>query len=340
MNCVIVTFHSELNYGAVLQAYALQAYLGENNQAKVLDFRMKKNRNIKDFITGNIFTIIKKYKFKRFIKQELDLTKKVFNVNETQKEIKQFDYVIVGSDQVWAFDLIKGYEQIYYLDMNLEETKKVSYAASFGKDETIVNHKEAIQKYLEKFYKISTREESSSKILNTMEISCTDVIDPTLLLSKEEYIKKFHLVKQEKRYILVYMLTIDETMINIVKQISERLNMDIICFNNRNRFGKRGICVPNSGPKEFVNLFYNASFVVTNSFHGTCFSIIFRKPFISFAHETKGVRQINLLRKAGLEDRIYSEDKDIESYLNKELQIKEDLDNYIDKSKKFLDELK
>ena len=339
MNCIIVTFHSEINYGAVLQAYALQTYLKKNNSVKLLDIRINKNeKSIKSMIR-NSFNIIKKGKFKRFIKRNLNLTKKVNTFDEAEAILKDFDYVIVGSDQVWAFDLIKGFEKIFYMDMQFDKTKKISYAASFGKDDNIINNKEIVYKYLSKFDKISTREESSRKILNEMGIQCEDVIDPTLLLTSNEYIEKFNLSKKDKKYILVYMLVIDEKIVEIVNEINKELDMDIICFNNKNRFGERCKCVPNSSPEEFVDLFYNASFVVTNSFHGTCFSIIFGKKFISVAHKTKGIRQINLLKKAGLEERLYSEDKDIINYIKEDINVKEEFWNYIDSSKKFLDEI-
>lgn len=340
MKCIIITFHSEVNYGAVLQAYALQTYLKKNNSVKLLNIKMnKKERNIKAIIR-NSFNIIKKSKFNKFLKRNFDLTKKVNTFDKSQAILKEFDYAIVGSDQVWAFDLIKGFERIFFMDMKFDKTKKVSYAASFGKDDNIINNKEIVTNYLNGFDKISTREESSRKILNEMGIQCDDVVDPTLLLSSNEYVEKFNLKKKEKKYILVYMLVIDEEIVRIVNEINKELDMDIICFNNKNRFGNRCKCVPNSSPEEFVELFYNASFVVTNSFHGTCFSIIFEKKFISVAHKTKGIRQINLLKKAGLEERLYTENKDIKKYIQDDVKAKEEFWNYIDLSKKFLDELK
>lgn len=340
MRAIIITFHSELNYGAVLQAYALQAYLKKNNCAKILDFAMKteNNKGMKNFV-GHVISLPKKYKFRNFLKTKMDLTDTVNSFEKIENKIKQFEYAIVGSDQVWAFDLINGLEKLFYLDMELNNTKKISYAASFGKDDNIINNKKIIYNYLNNFDKISIREESSNKILNDMKLNSINVIDPTLLLDEKEYIKHLGLKKKEKKYILVYMLVIDEEIIDIVNKLNKELDMDIICFNNKNRFGKKCTCKSNSSPIEFVELFYNASFVVTNSFHGTCFSIIFKKKFICVAHKTKGIRQISLLKKAGLEERLYSVDKNIKSYLEDNIEIKEEFYDYIKLSKKYLDDL-
>lgn len=337
MNCIILTFHSELNYGAAMQAYALQKYLKKSNNVNILNINMKKD---KQKFLREILTLNKKKNFNKFIKNNFNLSKKVKSLDDVKNILKQYDYAIVGSDQVWAFDLIKGYEDVFYLNMDIENTKKISYAASFGKDENIINNKQTVCKYLKHFDKISVREESSKELLNNMGIDCIDVADPTLLLNAEEYVQYFNLTKKSKKYILVYMLVIDEEIVNIVNEINKKLDMDIICFNNKNRFGKRCKCVPNASPEEFVELFYNASFVVTNSFHGTCFSIIFKKNFISVSHKSKGIRQINLLKKAGLLDRLYDKNKNIQEYLTNDIFIDKDFENYINTSRDFLDKLK
>ena len=336
MKNIIITFQNELNYGAILQAYALQNFNNRYNNTDIMNLNFK---NQKNSILHNILSLKKRYNFSKFKKRYLKLTKKISTKCDFYHLIKKYDNIIVGSDQVWAIDIIKNYEDYFFVNFDVKNAKKISYAASFGNDNNLLENKNMIIPFLKKFNTISIRESSSQKILKEMGIYSKNVIDPTLLLTAEDYIKNFDLKVIEKKYILVYMLVIDNELIELVNTLNKILDLDIICFNNRNRFGKRCKCIPNCSPKEFLKYFYNASFIVTNSFHGTCFSIIFNKKFISVIHKTKGIRQKNLLEQAGLEDRIYNSKQNINYYITNDINIKNEFQKHIDESKKFLESI-
>lgn len=330
----ILTFHHELNYGAVLQCYALSTYLRKNNEVEVINYDIEKKVSIKE----KILLYRKQHNFNQFIQTYLPLSKYVDQSN-IEQTLNSYQMVCVGSDQVWAYDIIGASKKVYFLDYPLKNTIKVSYAASFGKDETLINNLAETKKYLDSFKSISIREKSASAILNENGINTVDSIDPTLLLTKEEYINNLKLTKNNQKYILVYMLEIDDELVNFAKQISEKLNLKIICFNRRNRFGDVGESRYYASPKDFVSLVYNAEYIITNSFHGTCFSIIFEKPFVSFLHKTKGVRQRNLLVKANLTDHIYDPEKSVDNYLKLTTNKNDELIHYIEQSKQYLDQL-
>lgn len=329
---IIVTFYNELNYGAVLQCYALQKFMNSFSNTKVMDLNIDLNKT--NFI-NKIIQLPKQINFKRFKKKYIFSTNSINNYAKFNKCLQKFDNVVVGSDQVWAYDLIKKYENIFFLDTSAE-INKYSYAASFGKNDNFLNNKLKTLKYLESFKGISLREKSSYDLLKKEGIDCINNIDPTLLLSSEDYVNTFNLKLTSEKYILVYMLVIDDKIIEAVNKVNEILGLKIICFNNKNRFGKKGVCLSHVSPKKFVELFYNASFIVTNSFHGTCFSIIFKKKFISVIHKTKGIRQLDLLDTAGLLDRVYDSNADINYYVNNELNISSEFYKFIDKSKQYL----
>lgn len=341
---LILTFHKKKNYGAALQAFALRKKIEQFADSIILDFDFKDKFNIKNEIIKIIMlknNIKKKRNFNKFYKRFFKLTKKVRNKKQIEKECNNFDGIFCGSDQVWALDIVREYSDVFFLNFNTNRNFiKNSYAASIGRENITDGEKEKLKSLISNFKNISVREESAKEIIKNMGIENVEtVIDPTFLLSKNEYEEIFKLTKKDEKYILVYMLEINEKIINVVKEVEKQLKMKIICFNNRNYFGENCECLPCSGPEEFVELFYNASFVVTNSFHGTCFSIIFEKPFISVPHTFKNTRQENLLGKANLLNRIYDDNKEVQSYIDDKInyeEAKENLAKYIENSIEFI----
>lgn len=333
MKIAIVTFTNELNYGAILQAYSLQKFLEKYSETDIINFRFELNNNS---LSRKIIEFIKKKKFSYFKRRFLKMSSfPVNNYIDFKNSIEKYDLVFVGSDQVWALDIIKKYKDIFFLN-NIDNVVKCSYAASFGKNENYINNKKEIKTYLKNFKSISLRESSSSDLLINDNIENETNVDPTLLLESNDYIKGLNLTKKNDKYVLVYMLLIDEKVIEIAKKVSEILGLNIYCFNNKNRFGKKGKCFPNASPKEFLEKIYNATFIITNSFHGTCFSIVFKKRFISVIHPTRGIRQKDMLIKFGLENRIYDDNKDINYYINEDLIISNKLTEEIKKSQNYL----
>lgn len=342
MKNVVLTFHKEVNYGAIFQTLALQTILKKFGDAAVLDFDMK-NKNNSLSLRSFVYKLAEKKKaqvLQSFLKKNVRFTPKVKNVSDIQRVCKDCNNIIVGSDQVWAKDIVKDYFDIYTLNFELNSnTNKISYAASIGKENIDSNAIDSLTKSLSNYKSISVREENAKKMLEKHGVRHVEVtLDPTLLLKAEEWDKYSIENNKYSNYIFVYMLEINESIINSVKELRDKTNMKIICLNNKNHFGENTVCLPFCSPGMFLSLVKNANYVITNSFHGTCFSIVYNKRFGVHLHTTKSVRQRELLDKLGLNCAIINNDisKIIDTNYNYE-KVNDKLDELRNKSISFIE---
>ena len=191
------------------------------------------------------------------------------------------------------------------------KVKRIAYAASFGTDDWEFNEEQTLEysKYIFNFDGISVREDSGISLCkNHFGINATHVLDPTMLLTKDEYIK-YLLPSQnnnKEKYLFYYILDHDETKINIVKNYEQKLHIHaatVRAKDDRSKDINQRIQPP---LEDWLFAFCNAEFVVTDSFHGCVFSIIFNKPFIVILNENRGsARLYSLLKLFQLEDRLY-----------------------------------
>lgn len=308
MKTGVITFHWATNYGAVLQSYALCRYLSDlGNDVRIIDyypFKYKKTF-IQAFLTKHLKLIPSRLKEISKEKQIESFRSK--HLNRTQyfsrgKKLKDFDFdcYICGSDQIWNESFLqygeRGMAYSYFLDFAPEEKIIASYAASFGTARYKEHLKPHIKKYLNRFDFISVRENTGIDILNDIGIEdCRVVPDPTLLLEKADYEKLLLPNSKENKYNFVYMLhrKLSDAE-NVMKSLNE--NENIVCDN--------------IGIEEWLTNIYYAEHIITNSFHGVVFSIIFEKPFTALMIDGSGMndRLITLLDRLGLSDRI-SKDK-------------------------------
>lgn len=319
-----ITFHASHNYGSVLQAYALQKKikaLGYENE--IINFRTERQKDLYSVFTKRkgfryllknlshamFYKQLKcKYdRFEDFILNELNTTKTEYaTIEEIERAQLKYDYYISGSDQIWN-PIPADFDWAYYLPF-VKGGKKVSYAASFGQLSTVgnVDIQSKIKKYLELYDWISVREKGSAD--NVKVIAGKDaetVLDPTLLLSAEEWDKVASQEEQiQGKYIFLYTLFATKEIIDIAKYFSKILGLKVVVsnFSNNidvfNSFVKKYDC----GPREFLWYIKNASLILTSSFHGTAFALIYQKPFFSIGG--KDDARINtLLELRGLSDR-------------------------------------
>jgi len=263
-----------------------------------------------------ILILIKKSKFQTFRKHYLNLSKFIFR---DYKKINGYDIYVVGSDQVWNCDII-NYNEAYFLSFIGKNSYGVSYAASIGKDTLSEYETEFFSSRLKNFDMISVREHSTAKIIgNISKGRVFTVLDPTLIINKSKW-KNLTSFSVEKNYILVYMLTNNEEVLKIAKNVSNRLKCKVKYINNSIKKNKYNFTnISGVGPLEFIDLFKNANFIVTNSFHGTAFSIIFQKDFITVPHKTRGTRMRELLNILKLDDRLIEKSDQISSKYNLEI---------------------
>lgn len=327
----ILTFEFNYNYGAVLQAYALSEKLKEFGYTPVILNRGWKDyinnriklKDIPGYLMGYFITLRHFYRFKR---KYLRLSKPIRNREEELDFCSQFKTVIVGSDQIWNDEIFESMGCHYFAECFPISTKRIAYAVSFGKDSFRIPilYKKKILDLLSDFESISVREYSGKLILKKLGFDSTFVLDPTFLISSECYPVKSG--KDKNKYICKYFLDEDEEKDNILKKIASYFNLPI-----RNNYLNRDFNIPiirrivnNKYPsvEKWLYNIKNAQFVVTDSYHGMIFSLIFKKQFIVVKNPKRGnARFESLLKLLFLENRLIKS----ASELNEEL-----LNNRID----------
>ena len=335
----ILTYHRAINYGALLQGYALQEKIKEcGADAGMIDYRSdfienayrtmwglnkKKLSSWKYTIKGIHDVKTKKKKFRAFGEKYLNLTKKYdrSNVSATENE---FDKIVTGSDQVWNMDVC-GNDRAYMLDYVKDDRKKASYAVSLGS----YKFKDDEVGLIKKFNNISIREKGSCEYVSDITGKEGHVdVDPTLLLTGDKWEKvvlKENPVK--KPYIFIYSVHPQNNMVEYAKKLAKEKNLEIYHLHNRvkKEMKEPGVnLLFDCSPEEFLTLIHDAEYVITNSFHGTVFSIVYHRQFLSEL-ETRGGfnnRVWELLNALGINRRILEQ----KIYFDRNFNIDEAID--------------
>ncbi len=299
-----ITFHWATNYGAVLQAYALQKHLEKSGyDAEIIDYvptRIDAIQKLLALKSLNTDFFSKERKISVFRKAELKLSKKRYRTNRSLFTCADsYDAVICGSDQVWNKAFTMGAEKkptlSYFLNFAGKNTKKISYAASFGLEQLPESMAKIIKPELDSFHAVSVREESGKKILNGIDIDSTVVADPTLLLDAEDYCRLID-GKTTKTAPAVFSYILH----------SGQKTAESISGYVRKALGESENNVSTYGIYDWLEFERNSKFIVTNSFHGTVFALIFHTPFVTVPVENSKMngRIETLLKSVGLENRI------------------------------------
>lgn len=325
----ILTFHNAHNYGAVLQAYALKTKLNRMGyEASVLNYRNKYiaktyrkvlhidfwKRDVLPSRWGKVLREVRDvfYGLSEWQKQwnvfEDFIEEKLLDGNPKQLTLEEVaasdaDIYVLGSDQIWARELTHGMDPAYFGQF-APEKKKISYAASVPNGAVPENEKPYFKQYLESLSHISVREEKLAAALRELTGREVDtVIDPTLLLEREDY-QPLLLEKPLKQgdYVFAYFVVENEILSRCARKTAELMGCELIELHYKKTPTINGDnMVFDAGPSEFLTYIRDAKMVVTNSFHGTVFSILFQKKFYSVYKENGRID--NLLGFLGLLDR-------------------------------------
>lgn len=364
MKIGILTHPLRTNYGGILQNYALQYVLRSlGNTVETINWQENKNviyilasyvyrlfahyvlrkkhiptdmfLNITNkqfiYISSNVQTFISKY---IKLSQNISSLKRIRKVNDFC-----YDAIVVGSDQVWS----SQYVPTMFLDFIKDnKTKKIAYAASFGKDYWTYNdHTTDICSLLAKeFTGVSVREDSAVSLCkNYLGISAIQVLDPTLLLDGEIYSSLINEENRVKPYLMTYVLDANTHKEKIINSVSHFLHIPEYTIRENKQSWKlfgdnRNLVV--KPIESWLQGIRDSEFVVTDSFHGVAFSIIFNKQFIAIGNRKRGLARFqSILKQFNLLDRLVDENTDIDNYL-KNLKVI-DYDN-VNKRKKILQE--
>lgn len=327
-NIAILTFSRACNYGAVLQAYALKKYLeGKKYNVQILNYKQPfidnsgkifqwKNKfgnvSVRTLISTLVylkFRISRKLNFLRFSYKYLDRDTKVIY---TYKEIPtNFDIYIHGSDQLWNPKLV-GFDKVYWGYYKIKsDSYRITYAMSFESDSISKQKQHDIKDALNNFKYISIREDFLIDSLSSFtKKNIYSVLDPTLLVNPNIW-EKLYVKRNAKPYLLFYQVGVTDLNKQIINYISSRLKLKVKVISGP--ILRKNIYKNNPSPEEFLTLLYNASFIVSTSFHATTFAIIFKKQFYTIAANSgSDVRYYSLLSKLSLNDRIINKKDDID----------------------------
>ena len=336
MKIGLITYHSAYNYGSVLQAYATQELIKRiGGNCEIINYRTKEqkrvysifkwNKNIPKSLLKNIIALFSIKEKKNRIKKFENVINNLFELSiecSVPEDVygiwSKYDLIVSGSDQIWnkhsneLENVTWDYMYPYLLkDFN---GKKVSYASSLANmtDSEI----QFIFPYLKVFDNISFREQQTvEKFSNLFGINTTNVLDPTFLLTRDEWIDclKIKTKKEGKKYILYYSLSSYKEMksdLKILSEIAKKKNYRIYVLNPMNivRTCKNYTVLGETDPIDFLELIHNAEIVVTDSYHGSILSANFGKNFYSICKgKPSDFRKTDVLSRIGLSSRIIND---------------------------------
>lgn len=339
MKIAILTWLYNGNYGTLLQAYALQSFLKrEGYDVSNINYKPSAIEKAKNLIKcHNSFSLFKEKfdgylskkqgqpellcqrnkAFEQFLSKNFNLTKQYSKPNELTELSGKYDAYICGSDQIWSPMLLNP---VYYFNFLSENERRYAYACSFGVSEIPSKKMKIIREYLEKFVEISVREKTGVKIVKTLIGKNVPMnVDPTLLLEYEEWNELAVGPRINGRYVFAYFLSSKKSYEEIANRVAQKYNCELVLVPTQKEHYKfNGTIIQNAGPCEWLGLVKNSCAVVTDSFHGSIFSLIFKKDFyVTKRFDDASVKFQNsriytLLETYGCEDCMVSEIQDID----------------------------
>lgn len=366
MKIGILTFHNAHNYGAVLQAYALREklrtmghdaqiinYCNEKVTAaypKVLKPVFCKRDVLPTHWKANVLKIVNAFygqkhwqeqweAFDKFIR-EVILEGNTKVVTKEELATLDIDMFVLGSDQIWESYITGGLDSAYLGDFGTK-AKVISYAASLHGGRIPEQEKDVFVEKFKNFYRISTREEKLAEHVRELTgREVVTVVDPTLLLQAENYsaLVDKQVETPKERYAFAYFVMEDPALSACVERIKKEQNMKVIelHYYRTVEFGGEDQFA-NMGPAEFLTFIKNAEFVVTNSFHGTVFSLLYHKLF--YAVYKKNSRIENLLTFIKKKERHIEDEKGLDLTATIDYsEVDGLLQSYREQSVKYLEE--
>lgn len=368
-NIGLITFHESDNYGTCLQAFALQTIIESlDYDCNIINYKRhniinnsKSEKNsIKKIIATygirNLFRIKKiknhsaekKEAFSKFRKTYFHYTENIYySVNDLKKIENYYDAFVCGSDMIWTLDRIDEVD-VFFMNF-IKKKPKIAYAPSFGSSTINLKVNSDILEMLNKFNSLSCREKSGVEFINNNCINKANfVCDPTLLIPKDKWFEMFNFKNKTENKVVSYLFEGTPTWAkNIFNKLEEESAIEYIPMT----VSEIGIMLSKNkieaiGPEEFVKNIASAKMVITNSYHGLLFSIIFEKQFIVLRRDKSGKwghfeeRMRGILKYLGLENRIIEVESDynkIKSEINYKL-INDKIEKLRNSSLKYLKE--
>ena len=315
-NINILTIHKEPNYGAVLQAYALYKTIENLGHVPyIINLDMDYRRfpyNLKYRVLFGLHKWMKGYSYcfalaERFSRKHCP--NQIGNFHTTA-ELESYpwnkdDYYLIGSDQVWNTVGTGVIDPAYFLSFVPDDKKKIAYAGCFGTKTVRDEDRDNIIKWLKRYDHITIREKSGVELAKSLGVDAEQVLDPTFLMTPQNWLDTLPKKEKKESYVLVYQLHPNKEFQTYAKEFAKRKNMKLIrvnpYFHHMFKPGKFVFCPP---VEEFLWYIKNADYFLTDSFHGTSFAIGLNTQFVDVLPNVYSERNRSILATAGLEDRI------------------------------------
>lgn len=293
MKVGVLTFHHVLNYGAVLQAVSLfQAIQALGHEVEIIDYRPRKARlkymGLGLRSGGPIRAMARKKKFFDYLRTGARLSGTTFySYASLQAGLSDYESIIVGSDQVWNVVSYRGVDRAFFLDfLPTRAVRRIAYAPSVGEAGFEDLQRAGVHECLRHFDWLSARDEGTADVVEKCcGVRPAVVLDPAFLQLPERKERE----QEHSEYILVYGLEVNPEIVNVSTKLQREKQLPIVTIGKGWHGVKREIT--DASPSEWVQLVQNASFLVTNSFHGVVYSIMNEVPFLALPH-SKGSKRI------------------------------------------------
>lgn len=328
----VITLHNSPNYGSCLQAYATQkVFEGIGAETSIIDYYRHDaipENETERALNGQLAKRIPIFKIpgvkslaripvsrmvarrsaplNEFRRAKLNLTsKKYYSAADLESDPPEADVYCTGSDQVWNSIWNGGFERAFYLSFASSDTKKIAYAASIGKSSLEDWEIPLMRDALSRYDAISVREVEAAELLDSIGVhGVVPVVDPTLMLEPNEWRNISDGWVSDEPYILLYQLNRNSEFDAYAQRVSKATGLPILRIAygvHERRSGETAVICPSVG--RFLSLFFGAEIVLTDSFHGTAFSVNLGKRFVSVSPGRFSGRIADFLDKAGLKDR-------------------------------------
>ena len=260
--------------------------------------------------------------FEKMRKGAFPVTRRYRSDEELRQDPPEADVYITGSDQVWGPIGTDAYDPAFFLNFSEEKSRRISYAASFGKTEFTPELKSRFAEMLGRYEAITVRENSAVALIREMGIShVQQVLDPTLLIPAEVWAQKIT-DTFPRSYILVYQLHNNQRMLEYAYAMSEKTGLPLVTMSSTAQHlshkGSKHVFLPSLS--QWLGYIKNASFMITDSFHGTAFAINFGTQFINVLPEETSTRNRSILELTGLQNRVVTDFSDL-SFLERPIDF-------------------
>lgn len=323
MKVELITLHRVTNFGSLLQTYATQKSLEQlGYDAETIDFVPegltffrsvwpKGHSTVKRLIKFAPLVVCNLIQFSmsdRFLRKYIHLTPKRYGCfAQLEADCPEADVYLSGSDQVWNTQNSNPPADLgaYYLAFT-GDRKRVAYAGSFGKDDFSEEEKNMVTAWLKKYHALSVREDTALDTLHDFGLAGTHVVDPTLLLSAQQWRDFCTKKKPKPGYVFIYNLNRNKILEQAAVALAKKKGLRVVNFADTFEFVKGAENRFGNDPLDFINYISNADYVLTDSFHGTAFSLNFSRQVLSVPAPKYNCRLESILRMTGCEDRMFT----------------------------------